>query len=138
MKRLFSIACLAISMALLPPATTGCKSTLAPGGAYAPAGTQPDMAFFAADAAYQIAWNTINAAFDFERNNREYLFRLSPEVKHTLDSLRPNAVTANSEYLKAREAYKLNPVPDNLTALQSALAKIKQLLPAVTAVLPKG
>jgi hypothetical protein len=122
---------------------TACQATLAPGGAYAPANTngvatvQPDMEFYIADAAYQIAWQGMNGIFEFERDNRETLFQLSPSVKHTLDQIRPNAVTANKEYLRAREAYKANPVAAGLTPLQTALAKIQQLFKTAQAAVPQ-
>lgn len=121
----------------------GCKATLAPGGAYAPTTTNgvptlaPDMAFFIADAAYQIAYNTIDAAFTFERNNRTYLWSVSPKIKQTLDGIRPQAVTANNDYLRARAAYVLYPVPANLTTIQAVLAHIQQLMATATSVLPK-
>lgn len=138
MKRLF-LAFLLLAM----PLVFGCKGTLQSGGAYAPTDASgqptqaPDMAFFVADAAYQVAYNTIDAAFTFERNNRATLFKISPQIKHTLDDIRPNLVTANNDYLLAREAYKSNPTPANLSTLQTVLAKIQQLVPTVTAVLPK-
>lgn len=128
------IACLPLGLALT---NTGCKSTLESGGAYAPTGQLPDKAFFIVDAAYQVGYQTIDAAFQFERNNRALLWKASPQIKHTLDDIRPQAAAANKEYLTARAVYMANPTPSGLTTLQTVLAKIQQLVVTATSVLPK-
>ena len=136
---LFVVLCLALS--------TGCKATLEQGGAYAPAITNavtgevtynqlPDMEFYNVDAAYLLAYSTVNAVFQFERDNRAYLWKVSPNIKRTLDQIRPQAVAANAEYHKARAVYIANPVPTGLDRLQTILAKINQLSITATAVLP--
>jgi len=117
---------------------------LAPGGAYAPVDANgnpiqaPDMVFYNIDAAYDLAYSTVDAAFRFERDNRTLLWKVSPQIKHTLDSIRPQAVSANADYLRARAAYMANPTPAGLTALQTVLSKISQLATAAAAALPKG
>lgn len=128
---------------------TGCKSTLAPGGAYAPGNfvvaTDPsgvtttnftatgvsDKAFFAVDSAYDFAYSTIDAAFTFERENRLALWKLSPDIKHTLDKIRLQAWDANVRYFRARQQYLSNPVPAGLSTLQSTLAELQNLAAAV-------
>jgi hypothetical protein len=115
---------------------TACKSTLAPNGAYVVNG-QPDMAFFAADGAYQVAYNTVDAVFTFEQKNRAYLWSISPQIKKTLDSIRPQAVKANQEYLIARTTYMSNPTPAGLTGVQQVLAKMQQLVATAISVIPK-
>ena len=132
MKRFYSLF-LALACLVAMPA---CKSSLAPGGAYAVQG-QPDMAFFVADADYQVAYQTVDAAFVFERNNRAYLWTISPNIKHTLDGIRPQAVKVNADYLIARAAYIANPTPPGLTGMQAILAKMQQLVATATSVLPK-
>lgn len=125
---------------------TGCnKSTLAPGGAYNPitvtagvTNSAPDLDLFIADSAYQVAYNTIDAAFTTEKNNRALLWKTSPSIKHTLDSIRPQALDANDRYLSARAAYITNPVPDNLQGVNKILAEIQQIAIAAQAALPKG
>lgn len=125
----------------------GCKATLQPGGAYSPTVTNavtgvvtptqlPDMDFYNVDAAYSLARATINGVFEFERNNRATLWKLSPSIKHTLDGIRPQAVAANAEYHRARAVYMANPVPAGLDQLQTILAKINQLATTAAAVLP--
>jgi len=122
---------------------TGCKSTLAIGGAYAPgtngiSTTQPDLAFYLTDSSYDVAYAALEAAFKFERDNRPALWSLSPIIKQTLDKIRPTALQASNEYLLARAAYMANPVPANLSGLQTALAKMQQLTATAIAILPKG
>lgn len=128
----------------------GCASRLESGGAYAPTKTvvengqtniiataAPDKAFFIADAAFDLSYSAVNAAFEFERNNRLLLWRISPEIKHELDKVRPQAFNAVQVYALARDAYLANPTPAGLTALQTALGKMQQLSSAAQAVLPK-
>jgi hypothetical protein len=132
-----------ILFACLALAFTGCKASLQTGGAYAPvdaagaATVQPDMSFYVADAAYNLAYSVVDAAFKFEYDNRALLWKASPQIKHTLDGVRPQAVAANLEWAKARQVYMLNPVPANLSALQAILAKVQQLAQTATSVLPK-
>lgn len=133
MKTLLIAICLALAVVFAP----GCGKTLEPGGAYAPAGQQPDKAFYVSDAAYQVGYKLIDAAFNFERDNRAYLWNVSPNIKHTLDQIRPQAVAANAEYLNARAVYMKYPVPANLSTLQTALAKIQQLATTAQSLLPK-
>lgn len=128
---------------------TACgPARLEPGGIYAPGivatngvvtpTQQPDPAFYYTDASFALAYSAVDAAFEFERNNRVMLFKVSPDIKHTLDKIRKEAVLARDKYLAARRIYLANPVPPNLTQLESALEKIQQLSTTATAVLPKS
>ena len=124
---------------------TGCSSTgnkLDPGGAYAPTNgpvqVQPDYAFFVVDSAFDLAYSTVNAAFQFEYDNRALLWKASPNIKHALDQIRPKAVDVRNRYIAARTAYMANPVPAGLSQLQSILAEIQSLATAAAAALPKG
>lgn len=132
MKRLF-LALLLLAM----PLAFGCKSTLESGGAYAPVGQSADMPLFVADSAYQLAYTALDTVFTVEQQNRDLLWKVSPTIKHTLDSIRPQAVTVNSDYLKARTTYIANPTPANLSGVQVVLAKIQQLAITAQSVLPK-
>jgi hypothetical protein len=120
-----------------------CKSTLQPGGAYAPTDTngvptlQADYAFFITDSAYDLAYSSIDAVFKFERDNRGMLWAIDKNIKHTLDKARPQAVAINDQYLNARAVYLANRVPANLNAMQQALARAQQIATTLTAVLPK-
>lgn len=119
-----------------------------PGGAYAPDPTTnavtgvvtqiaTDKPFFIVDGAFYLAYSIIDGAFTFERDNRATLWALSPEIKHALDKIRPDAVVARNSYIAARKGYIANPTPAGLSDLQFALAKIQQLQAAATAVIPK-
>jgi len=122
---------------------SGCKGTLAPGGAYNSGSTnavtiKTDMAFFVVDSAYDLAYATIDAAFKFEKDNRALLWGRSKTIKHELDRIRPQAVTINARYLSARAIYLSNPTSNNLTILQTILAEIQRLATSATAALPKN
>ena len=135
----------------------GCKSgKLEQGGAYAPAVTTvttgsdgqtvtntvamiaPDPGLFFADSAFDLTYTVIDNVFTFERDNRLLLWRLSPDIKHTLDKLRPEAVKVRDQFVTARRAYLAAPTPAGLTVLESALAKAQQLSMAAQAVLPQA
>ena len=151
MKKTFlGIALLALCL-LLP----SCASKLEGGGAYAPGTTayttnaagevatnfnataESDKAFFIADAAFWTAYSAIDGAFTFERENRDALWKLSTDVKHGLDKIRPDAVLYRNQYIAARKAYMANPTPAGLNLLESILGKVQQLQAAAVAVLPK-
>ena len=117
----------------------GCGTPrLETGGAYAPPSVAADYGFFAVDSAYRIAHGTVDAAFEFERDNRAALWTVSPEIKRALDKIRPQAWDANLLYHRARMAYLTNPVPANLDLMRQVLAKMQQLSITAQAVLPKG
>jgi hypothetical protein len=136
---------LAIGLVL---AGNGCSTQkLELGGAYAPAITnattgevtavmQPDLAFYTVDAAFGLAYSGIDFVFGFERQNRAWLWRISPEIKHGLDRVRPEAVRVRDDYSRARAVYATNAVPANLTVLEQLLAKAQQVNATVTALLP--
>lgn len=120
---------------------------LEPGGAYAPtnsvgqASAAPDLVFYQVDSAFDLAFAVVQGAFKFEYDNRQFLWGLSPKIKHTLDDIRPQTVKAVQEYFVAREAYMANPTPPGLTTLQAILANMQRLADtarAVTADLQKG
>lgn len=131
-----------------------CRSTLEPGGAYAPgqyvtvtnesgvvtthfiATAAPNKAFFVADASYDLAYSVIDAAFKFERDNRDLLWKVSPEIKNKLDEIRPKAWDLHVKWAKAREAYMAHPTPAGLTVIQRLLSELQSISAAAQAVLP--
>lgn len=115
-------------------ASFGCHKTLEPGGAYAPTNTVPDMAFYVSDAAFSAAQASLDAAFTWERQNRLFLWSVSPAIKHGLDKIRPDATTAVKDYLIAREAYRAHPTPAGLDKLTTILTKLQQIQGAAWAV----
>lgn len=135
MNKLIQISLAALALTVF----SACHTTkLEPGGAYALTNTVPDMAFFAVDSSYDLAYSTIDAAFKFERDNRLMLWNVSPNIKHTLDAIRPKAVEADAAYLRSRAAYIANPTPTGLTVLQEILSKTQALAVSAQAALPKG
>lgn len=145
-----SMAALLVAIAVIVVTiATSCASRLEPGGAYAPlpitdpvtgvtTGQVADMPFYTVDAGFAMAYATLDGVFKWERDNRMALWSVSPNIKHTLDQLRPRASAVVVEYVQARAAYKKLPVPANLTVMQQVLAKMQQLLSAANAVVPKA
>lgn len=151
MKKIQSIILVAMTCFL-----AGCATKLAPGGAYAPASatittnelgtvtviftptSAPDLLFYGTDAAFMMAYSIVDAAFKFERDNRAMLWKISPDIKHGLDKLRPEATLVKRDYINARAEYVKNPIPPNLTLLEGVLTRANRLAASIAAVLPKG
>lgn len=144
MKKFLSlIAVLGLAAGLL----LGCKHTLQPGGAYAPVTVTTntsgvvvtntalaDLTFYEVDAAFSMAYAALDGVFTWERDNRVAVWAISPQIKKTLDSIRPQAAEAVKQFAVARAAYKANPTPAGLATLQTILAKAQQLQSAAAAV----
>lgn len=141
MRRTPLLACATLSLALFTASFVGCKTNLAPGGAYNPSVTNasgvvtsnPDIALYNADLAFKTAYDSLNLVFQTEYNNRQYFWNISPAVKHTLDKIRPDAEKAVNDYAAARTAYLFNPPLVGLTGVNAVLAKMQQLLLAANA-----
>lgn len=131
---LLALALMVSGVSLLGP--TGCQTgKLEPGGPYAPTNQMADLGLFRADSAYLLAYNALDTVFKIEQDNRKFLWGLSPDIKKTLDSIRPQAVLVRNEYAAAREAYLKAPTAEGLTTLQSVLGRIQQLVNAAEAVI---
>lgn len=114
----------------------GCAK-MAPSGAYATTGTQADATFYSVDSGFNLAYAALDGAFTFERNNRDALFKLNPDIKHSLDKIRPGALNVAKKYALARRAYLSMPTPAGLTELQTILGEVRQISAAAVAVMPK-
>jgi hypothetical protein len=100
-------------------------------------GQTPDLAFYVADSAFDLANATVDVAFTFEQQNRITLWQLNPNIKRTLDKIRPEAWQVRVTWATARKEYKANPVPSGLTILQGTLAQMQRLAAAAAAALPQ-
>jgi ABC-type uncharacterized transport system auxiliary subunit len=136
-----TFAMVALSLAPL----TGCKGQLEPGGAYAPAVTNgtnvvatsaPMMDLYITDSAFNAAYDTVDLALSVERNNRALIKANWPEVKSTLDGIRPQIVAGIQDYGRFKKAYLANPTPANLDKLSNSLSKFRQLASSITAAIP--
>lgn len=135
-------------LALLSLTILAACSSLEKGGAYAPAVvitdtggvsttnavSAADKAFYATDAAFAASYAVADAISLWERDNRLVLWKITPDIKHGLDAIRPTVATVVKNYGVARNAYKANPTPAGLDLLQTILAKMKQLEAAASAV----
>ena len=135
-KFLFLILALTASVLL-----SGCQTPrLEPGGAYAPTNSvgqvvYNDVGLAVADASYKLAYQTVLGFMKFERDNRAAIAAINPSVgasvKAELDKLRPQVVSIDLRWAKARKAYRLNPTPAGLSTIQTILSEIQRLIPAV-------
>lgn len=145
-----SVTGMVLILGMLSLAAVGCKSTFAPGGAYSGSTVATNAAtgavstntmaaadpgLFAADTAYQLAYDLVDGVFLFEYQHRAQLLALSPKVKQVLDSIRPTVVDIDHRWALARQAYQSSPTPAGLSTLQSILAEIQKLVPTVQAAL---
>lgn len=137
MKRfnLVTLLVLCSFIPLLAGLSFACKKTLEPGGAYAATNTVPDLTFYQVDAGFRAAYGTLDSAFNWERDNRADLWKISPKIKHDLDAIRPTAAEVVRNYAVARTAYKASPTPAGLSQLQTILAKAQQLMQTAQAVI---
>lgn len=127
MKKLPQLFVICCALALFGGGATCRQSRLEPGGAYATTNTVPDLQFYQVEATFALAYATIDTAFKFEKDNRQTLWALSPDIKHGIDKIRPDATAYRNLYIAARKAYLANPVPTGLSNLQSTLLKIQQI-----------
>jgi hypothetical protein len=142
MKNLRSFIPFVLFVSLVAFVLCGCKTgKLEQGGAYAPvttnaagqvlAVTAPEQALYVADAAFKLAYDTVFGVMKFERDNRVTIQAISPKIKTELDKIRPQVVDVDQRWARARQAYKLNPTPANLTVIQLIIAEIQRLVPVV-------
>lgn len=134
MKKLLFAIGLALAVSVILP---GCKTpTLEPGGLYNPTNAigqvlYNNTGFALADTTYRLTYETALAVFAYERNNRKVIWDLSPQVKKSLDRIRPTVVDIDHRWAMARKAYRANPTPAGLSTLQSILDEIQKLLPII-------
>ena len=113
----------------------GCAKTLEPGGAYAllstnqigVVSTNTDIAFFTAETTFLGSYQAVYAICEAERENRALYWKLSPSIKHSLDTIRPQVWQVAQRYIAARQAYIASPTPENLTTLTGYLTEIARL-----------
>lgn len=124
----------------------GCHTNkLAGGGAYTSlvtntvsgvVTTNTDLAFFVTDSAFTGLQGTIDGVFKYEQDNRAALWSISPNIKLSLDAIRPTASEIVVRYLALREIYKVSKTPGNLTPLQTALGDIKPVAAKIVLIIP--
>lgn len=116
----------------------GCQigQRLEPGGAYSHTETSAAMPeLYVADATFDLAYSALDGVFKFERDNRQTLWKISPEIKHTLDKLRKEAGQLVKDYAIARAAYLASPTPAGATELQIFAARLSALNASALAVI---
>jgi len=137
----------AAGLAALLLVAPGCKNTsLAPGGPYSYSTTNvvgsntvvttvSDLQLYQADVSFETAYKAAFTICNIEFQNRDYFWKISPSIKHSIDKIRPLVWESQGEYTTARAAYIAHPTPAGLTGVDAVVAKIQQLLIAATAAL---
>src|SRR5688572_24732666 len=135
MKNKFLYLLAALALFLAPLTFTGCKSApkLEAGGVYAPTNSTGqviynDLGLALADSTYKLAYETISSVLKYERDNRDVLWAISPNIKRTLDNVRREGVQVDRRWAEARRAYRMNPTPAGLSTLQTILSEINRLV----------
>ncbi len=121
----------------------GCSTTrLETGGVYTQSVTNADgtvtvsadAALYATDATFKMAVSALDTAFKFERDNRAALWSISHDIKHTMDTVRPQAADAVKRYAAARAVYIQTPIASrNLTSVSGIASEITTLLATASA-----
>lgn len=134
-NRVMALLLICLSLVCFPACN---KTTLEPGGAYAPEGQQADIPFFVLDAAFKTAHSSADAVFLWERENEKALWKLNHNIKYSIDKMRLEAMDIEIRYARARKVYLANPTPSGLSDLELVLANIQKLSASAQAVIPKG
>ena len=132
MKKQFHALFLCLSFLLLPiwmPVFTGaivgagCSgcSTLAPEGVYG-----RDKLLYEVDKTVVDAYQIFDSFLKIERDNRDVLFRISPEIKQAADKIRADGPQWIASAIATRDAYKTQPGTDTKNALDSAMRVLRQ------------
>jgi len=80
-----------------------------------------------------VAYTTFTSISDYEQANRAALWRISPDIKHTLDLYRPQATEVFYRWGPARQAYLQNQLPANFDTLKGLVSQIQNITTAVQA-----
>lgn len=97
----------------------GC-GTLAPEGVY-----QGDKALYDADLTIATAYDVLHTFVSWEKNNRALLTDF-PAVTDYANTVRGGAKRWISSAIAVRDAYAANPTPEGRTALDKALAVLRE------------
>lgn len=90
--------------------------------------TNPDYAFFTVDLTFKTLYSSLDAAFKFERDNREALWKIDHGIKHGMDKLRTQATKVVIAYAAVRTQYLQNPTPSNLDAFNTVIADLQKIV----------
>lgn len=105
--------------AIVGAGCSGC-STLAPEGVYG-----SDKLLYETDKLIVDSYQIFDAFLRLEKENRDALFKVSPEIKKTADKIRADGPKWISSAIAMRDAYKSQPGTDTKTALETALGVLR-------------
>lgn len=95
---------------------SGCHRNLSPDGVY-----KGDQFLYETDNAISHTKKLLNDFVGWEKNNRLLLWQADKGIKKAADHVRANAKKWVKSAINLREAYALNPSPENRSALQTTL-----------------
>lgn len=74
------------------------------------------------------AWTLVESFLEYEKANRNVLFKADPSIKQWADKIRAEAPPAFEVARNATKAYKRNRTPENKATLATYLATVNQIL----------
>jgi hypothetical protein len=125
---LLILGCAALLTA--PLVETGCKQTLAPGGAYSQVDTngvsQPLAGLYTTDVSINASKTVIQGFLQWELANRPLVQAQWPDVTKYAIKLSNDAPKYLQSAVRLRDAYKSNPTAENKTAFDAAMDVLNQ------------
>jgi hypothetical protein len=113
-----------------PLVETGCKQTLAPGGAYSQVDSngvaQPQAGLYTADLGINSAKDIIHGFLRWELSNRPLVQKQWPDVTTYAIKLSNDAPKWLQSAVSLRDAYKANPTAENKSAFDAVMAVLEQ------------
>lgn len=123
MKRYWVLILLLLSLVSVPVVETGCRKTLAPGGAYTQVGGG-GIVGYNTDLSITTSKDVIEVFLTWEKSNRAALVK-TPEVRVYADKLRAEAPAWIKSAVALSDAYKANPTTENLNAFNASMSVIQ-------------
>jgi len=110
----------------------GCARKLAPGGAYSTTNAagvvSQDTALYAADKTIVESYDVLHAFVKFEFENRAALKVAAPAVNQAANNVRANARKWTDSAIALRDAYAVNPTPENRDKLNDAVRVLREAI----------
>jgi len=97
----------------------GCTRTLEPGGVY-----NGDQILFEAESAINTSGKMLDTYVNWEKDNRDLLWKSNKGIKKSADFIRANAKQWFKSAEDLRNTYKNFPTPENASTLKKTLALI--------------
>jgi hypothetical protein len=131
-----------LTLSLLPMAETGCKTKLAPGGAYSQVDTngvsQPLSGLYSTDVSIDASKRVIQSFLQWEQANRPLVQAQWPGVTSYAIKLSNDAPKWLQSAVALRDAYASNPSAANKSAFDAAMDVLNQAVTEAQKYLAQG